>query len=109
MGQLDPDGSTPSSPSTRRTSAIVPLPGLLWTITGAPVSPWARATARMTRSTPGVRPWWSMAHLKNAALMSVPWMPSRMSRTNRSTIGSGRPGMMPGPRMANQVGTSEYV
>ncbi len=49
----------------------------------------ARATARMTRATPSVMPWWSMAHLRKAALTPVPAMPSVMSATNMSTIGSG--------------------
>ncbi len=59
------------------------------TVMGAPVWRWARATARMTRATPSVMPWWSMAHLRKAALTPVPAMPSVMSLTNMSTIGSG--------------------
>jgi len=49
---------------------------------GAPVATLARATARWTFSTFGVIPGSSAAHLRNAALISVPWMPSVMSWTN---------------------------
>ena len=56
---------------------------------GTPVRRCAFATARMTRSTPAVMPWWSMAHLRKAALTPVPAMPCSMSPTNMSTIGSG--------------------
>ena len=43
---------------------------------GAPVRTLARATARCTFSTFGVTPGSSAAHFRNAALMSVPWIPS---------------------------------
>ena len=58
------------------------------TVTGAPVATCAPATARSTRSTPGVRPCSSIAHLRNAAFTPVPAMPSVMSATNMAVIGS---------------------
>ena len=53
---------------------------------GLPMGP---GTARNTRSTPGVRPCSSVAHLRMAALIPVSAMPSVMSRTKKVTIGSG--------------------
>ena len=67
-------------------------------VIGAPVARWVWAHARSTRSTPGVMPGRSVAHLMTAALMPVPAMPSVMSRTNRSTIGSLPFGPLPGTR-----------
>ena len=67
-------------------------------MTGAPVITCALATARITRSTPGVRPSSSMQHLRNAALTPVPAMPSVMSAANRSVIGSWPPAPLSGPR-----------
>ena len=58
-------------------------------MTGAPDRWWAAATARMTRSTPGVMPPASMAPLSRPAFTPVPAIPSTMSATNMSTIGSG--------------------
>lgn len=55
---------------------------------GAPVRTLARAIARCTFSTFGVTPGSSAAHFRNAALMSVPWIPSSMSWTKRSAIAS---------------------
>ena len=61
----------------------------MWTVIGQPVARWVRATARITRSTPGVGPGSSMAHLSIPAFTPVPAIPSVMSRENRVTIGSG--------------------
>ena len=55
---------------------------------GAPVRTLARAMARCTFSTFGVTPGSSAAHLRKAALISVPWMPCSMSWTKRSAIAS---------------------
>ncbi len=67
-------------------------------MTGAPVITCALATARITRSTPGVRPSSSIAHLRNAARTPVRAMPSVMSATNRSVIGSPPPEPLSGAR-----------
>ncbi len=75
-------------------------------VIGTPVARWARATARSTRSTPGVRPGWSVAHLRIEARTPVPAMPSVMSRTNMSTIGSGPFSAVPGPLKWKYIGTS---
>ena len=56
---------------------------------GAPVRRLARAAARWTFSTFSVTPGSSAAHLMNAALISVPWIPCSMSATNSSAIWSG--------------------
>ncbi len=55
---------------------------------GLPVRRLARAHARWTFSTFSVTPGSSAAHFRNAALMSVPWMPCSMSCTNASAISS---------------------
>jgi hypothetical protein len=55
---------------------------------GVPVRIDARAAARWIFSTFSVSPGSSAAHLMNAALMSVPWMPCSMSATNSSAIWS---------------------
>ena len=55
---------------------------------GAPVCTLARATARWTFSMRSVTPGVSAAHLRNAALTSVPWIPCSMSSTNSSAIWS---------------------
>ena len=79
------------------------------TVTGTPVRWWAAATARITRSTPGVMPCWSMAHLSMPARTPVPVIPSVMSRTNMSTIGSGTSvpttAFSAGPRPTKKNGT----
>ena len=78
-------------------------------VIGAPVARWACAQARSTRSTPGVTPGRSVAHLIAAALIPVPAMPSVMSLTNRSTIGSLPFGPDPGVRRLHQWGSSLNV
>ncbi len=90
-------GSTPSSAITRCTSRPRSEPGWVCTVIGHPVARWARATARITRSTPWVRPASSTAHLSMPARTPVPAMPSVMSPTNSGTIGSGssRPSSSP--------------
>jgi len=60
----------------------------------------------MIRSTPGVSPGASMAHLRNAALTPVPAMPSVMSRTNMWVIVSGPSSSVPGPVKWKYIGTS---
>ena len=55
---------------------------------GAPVWTLARATARWIFSTCSVTPAASAAHFRNAARMSVPWMPRSMSSTKWSAITS---------------------
>ena len=75
-------------------------------VMGTPVARWAWATARSTRSTPGVMPGRSDAHLRIPARTPVSPIPSVISRTNRSTIGSGPPRMVPGPRKWKYMGTS---
>jgi hypothetical protein len=85
----DPSRVDPLLARTFCTASPCCEPGCVCTVIGVPVSLCASATARMTRSTPGVMPWWSMAHLSSPALTEVPAMPSRMSPTNMSTIGSG--------------------
>ncbi len=98
--------STPSSASTR----WVVVPPWLWTLVctvmGAPVATWAWATARITRSTPGVSPGSSMAHLRKAALTEEPAIPSVMSRTKRSTMGSSPSIGVPGPANRRAKGRS---
>ena len=59
------------------------------TVIGTPVARCALATARITRSTPAVMPWWSIAHLRTPARTPVPAIPFSMSPTNMSTTGSG--------------------
>ena len=103
-------GSTPAeSHSTRLTSRPVRDPGWVCTVTGTSVWWWAAATARITRSTPGVMPSSSMAHLSMPALTPVPAMPSVMSPTNISTIGSGTSAptasFSAGPRWRKKNGT----
>ncbi len=63
---------------------------------GTPVRLCAWATARSTRSTPGVTPGSSVAHLRIPALTPVSAMPSSMSRTNMSDMISGPPSMAAG-------------
>jgi hypothetical protein len=53
---------------------------------GRPVCTLARAAARCTFSTFSVTPGSSAATLRNAALISVPWMPRSMSWTKISAI-----------------------
>ena len=55
---------------------------------GLPVCMEARATARWTFSTLGVTPGASAAHLMNAGLMGVPWMPFSSSWTKIAAIPS---------------------
>jgi hypothetical protein len=78
-------------------------------MTGTPVPWWAAATARMTRSTPGVMPPSSMAHLSTPAFTPVPVIPSTMSAVNMSTIGSGTSvpsaWFRAGPRCRKKKGT----
>ena len=62
--------------------------------------------ARITRVTPGVAPGSSMQHFNSPALTPVPAIPSRMSPTNRSIIGSGMSMTSPGPVKWNCIGTS---
>ena len=80
--------STPSSSKTSTCRGPVSLAGREWAMIGAPVRTLARATARWTFSMFGVTPGSSAAHLRNPALMSVPWIPCSMSWTNRSAMAS---------------------
>ena len=89
MGDLDARRSTPSSSKISIWRGAVSLAGREWAMIGAPVRRWARAAARWTFSTFSVTPGSSAAHLMNAALIVVPWIPSSMSATNRSAIWSG--------------------
>ena len=59
---------------------------------------------RSTRSTPGVRPGSSVAHLRIASFTPVPAMPSVMSSANMSTIVSGPPMSVFGPRKWKKCG-----
>ena len=81
-------GSTPSSVKTFIWSSPVPLAGREWAMIGRPVCCDARAAARWTFSTFGVSPGSSAAHLMNAALISVPWIPFSISWTKISAIWS---------------------
>ena len=74
------DRSTPSSAKIRCCSSPRRVAAWVCVEIGTPVWRWACATARSTRSTPGVTPGSSVAHLRIAALMPVPAMPSLMSR-----------------------------
>ena len=67
--------STPSSLKMRCWSRPRSLAACVCVEIGTPVRRCARATARSTFSTPGVTPFSSVATLRIAALMSVPWMP----------------------------------
>ena len=67
--------STPSSLKMRCWSRPRSVAAWVWVEMGTPVRRWVRATARRTFSTPGVTPFSSVATLRMAALMSVPWMP----------------------------------
>ena len=78
----------------------------VWVEIGTPVCRCACATARSTRSTPGVTPGSSVAHLRIAALMPVSAMPFSMSRTNMSVMISGPPKGCPGPLKWKYIGTS---
>ena len=74
------DRSTPSSAKIRCCSSPRRVAAWVCVEIGTPVWRCACATARSTRSTPGVTPGSSVAHLRIAALMPVPAMPSVMSR-----------------------------
>ena len=78
-------------PSAPRARAARSAPGaFVCTITGAPVSTLAAATAARMRGTSPMIPCCSTAHLRNAALTPVSSMPSRISRTKSSAITSSR-------------------
>ena len=62
--------------------------GWVWTVIGVPVARWVRATARITRSTPGVSPGSSMAHLSMPARTPVWAIPSVTSPTKSGTMAS---------------------
>ena len=81
-------GSTPSSRKISTWRGPVFDAGREWAMIGAPVWTLARATARWTFSTFSFTPGSSAAHFRNAALMSVPWMPSVMSWTNSAAMAS---------------------
>ena len=76
----------------------------------------ACAVARITRSTPGVSSV-SIAHLRNAARMPVPAMPSSISRTNSRPSPRGRraafrdrgSGRSPGCRLGVDAGGDDDV
>ena len=68
---------------------------------GAPVSRWARATARAMVSRGGVTPSKSAAHLSMPALTPVPRKPSSMSRMNSRAIWLG-------PTPVRKRGTSSH-
>jgi hypothetical protein len=76
------------------------------TVIGVPVSTWVCPTARRIRSTSGVSECSSIAHLSSPAFTPVPAMPSRMSFTNSSTIGSGTSKTQPGPVKRHWIGAS---
>ncbi len=99
--------STPSSARIRCCSKPHGWGGVgVWVVIGTPVWRWAWATARSTRSTPGVIPGVSVAHLRMPARTPVSPMPSRISLTNNSIIGSAPPRMVPGPWKWKYIGTS---
>ena len=106
VGQLDPVGrDAVIARAVGDLEAALGCRGWVCTMTGAPVCRWAAATARSTRSTPGVMPAWSMAHLSSPARTPVPAMPSVRSRTKKSTIGSGpAEDRAPGPRWRKKNG-----
>ena len=56
--------------------------------------------------TPGVRPGRSVAHLRIPGRTPVSPIPSRISRSKRSIIGSDPPSTVPGPRKWKNIGTS---
>ena len=85
------------------------MAALVWVVIGTPVWRWVWAQARRTRSTSGVTPGMSVAHLITPALTPVPAIPSTMSRTNMSTIGSLPSGPVPGRRALKKWGTSSKV
>ena len=85
--------STPSSLKMRCWLSPCSLAACVCVEIGTPVRRWALATARSTISTPRVTPCSSVATLRMAALMFVPWMPTSMSRTKQSAMWST-------PRMA---------
>src|ERR1700680_3094303 len=80
----------------RQDPLLLEPPGLggvgVCVVMGVPVLRWAWATALSTRSTPGVMPGVSVAHLRMPARTPLSPIPSRISRTNSSVIGSGPPG-----------------
>ncbi len=80
--------STPSSLKISTCRGPVATAGIECAMIGAPVCRLARATARWIFSTFSVTPAASAAHFRNAALMSVPWMPRSMSSTKWSAITS---------------------
>ncbi len=66
------------------------MPGWVCTVIGTPVRAMRPGHGTHRRgATPPVRPFSSMAHLRNAALTPVPVMPSTMSSVNIVIIGSG--------------------
>ena len=100
------DRSTPSSAKMRCCSRPRRVAAWVCVEIGTPVWRCAWATARSTRSTPGVTPGSSVAHLRIAALTPVPAMPCSMSRTNSSVMVSGRRAACPGPLKWKYIGTS---
>ena len=72
-------GSTSSCSKTSMISSPRRVAGCEWAMIGTPVAWLVWATARRTFSTSSVIPGSSTAHLRNAALTSVPWMPSSTS------------------------------
>ncbi len=90
--------STPSSSKMRCCSSPRRSPAWVCVEIGTPVRLCAWATARSTRSTPGVMPGSSVAHLRIPALTPVSAMPCSMSRTNMSVMISGPSSIPPGPR-----------
>ena len=81
-------GSTPSSVKILIWSIPVSDAGREWAMIGRPVCTDARAAARWIFSTLGVTPGWSAAHLMNAGLIPVPWMPFSISWTKIPAIWS---------------------
>jgi len=104
LGEVDPF-------LAKALSASSPLcaVALVWQVMGTPVSRSVCATAFTTRCTPGVRPFCSTTHLRNAAFTPVSAIPSRMSRMNRSAISSGPSRMVPGLRYSKWCGSSSKV
>ena len=99
--------STPSSSKMRCCSSPQGWGGVgVWVVIGAPVRRWAWATARSTRSTPGVRPGRSVAHLRIAARTPVSPTPSTISADEQlgHRLRAAEDGA--GPRKWKYIGTS---
>ena len=81
-------GATASSRKISTWRGPVFEAGREWAMIGAPVCRLARDAARWIFSMFSFTPGSSAAHLMNAALMSVPWIPSWMSWTKQLAMKS---------------------